>query len=354
VVAQNTSLTDEMHGQPAPAEGAPGSDAGGLLLAVDGLKVSFRKSNGELLPVIDAASLQVRANESVGLVGESGSGKTMLCRALLGTLGRHGAVVTAGRIMSGGKNLVGAPEAVWRRVRGREIGYVPQSSLAGLNPVLSIGTQVTESITAVRPVRGRELQREAIELLELVRIPRAEQILKERPHQLSGGMRQRVMIATALAQRPKLLVADEPTTALDVTTQREILTLLVRLRQELGMALILVTHDLAVIEEACESMLVMYAGAAVEAGSVALLTEAPRHPYTRALRTSRVDTAVKGRPLETIGGEPASVGKWPAGCRFAPRCPMAEESCRQGVQPQLRPIGRQQSACTFAERMEVG
>ena len=178
-------------------------------------------------------------------------------------------------------------------------------------------------------------------------------MLKERPHQLSGGMRQRVMIATALAQRPKLLVADEPTTALDVTTQREILTLLVKLRKELGMSLILVSHDLAVIEEVCDSMVVMYAGLAVEAGPVELLTRAPRHPYTRALRVSRVDTAVRGRPLETITGEPAAVGAWPAGCRFAPRCTMVEDSCRQGLQPQLRPVGRQLSACTFAERMEV-
>ncbi|MCX6028372.1 MAG: ABC transporter ATP-binding protein [Chloroflexi bacterium] len=324
-----------------------------LLVKVADLKVSFRKTGGQLLPVIDTASLTVHRDEAVGLVGESGSGKTMLCRALLGTLGRHAAVATAGSILCAGLNLVGAPEATWRRIRGREIGYVPQSSLAGLNPVLTIGTQLMESISCVRRMSGRELQREALELLDMVRIPRAKELLRERPHQLSGGMRQRVMIATALAQRPKLLVADEPTTALDVTTQREILTLLVKLRKELGMALILVSHDLAVIEEVCDSMVVMYAGLAVEAGPVELLTRSPRHPYTRALRVSRVDTAVRGKPLETITGEPAAVGAWPAGCRFAPRCALVQDSCRQGLQPQLRPMGRQQSACTFAERMEV-
>jgi len=324
-----------------------------VLLQVQDLKVSFQKSGGRLLPVIDAATLTVHRDEAVGLVGESGSGKTMLCRALLGTLGRHGAVATGGSILCGGRNLVGAPESTWRHIRGREIGYVPQSSLAGLNPVLTIGAQLAESISCVRRMAGRDLQREALQLLDMVRIPRAKQILGERPHQLSGGMRQRVMIATALAQRPKVLVADEPTTALDVTTQREILTLLVKLRRELGMSLILVSHDLAVIEEVCDSMVVMYAGLAVEAGAVELLTRVPRHPYTRALRASRVDTAVRGRPLETITGEPAAVGAWPAGCRFAPRCSLADDSCRQGLQPQLRPVGRQQSACIFADRMEA-
>ncbi len=344
-----TLQSEQMRGKPGAVEAAEDP----LLLRVQDLKVSFRKLGGQLLPVIDTASLTVHRDEAVGLVGESGSGKTMLCRAVLGTLGRHGAVVTAGSILCGGRELVGAPESAWRRIRGREIGYVPQSSLAGLNPVLTIGTQLDESIRCVRRTSGRDLQQQALELLDMVRIPRAKEMLKERPHQLSGGMRQRVMIATALAQRPKLLVADEPTTALDVTTQREILTLLVKLRKELGMSLILVSHDLAVIEEVCDSMVVMYAGLTVEAGPVELLTRIPRHPYTRALRVSRVDAAIRGKPLETITGEPAAVGAWPAGCRFAPRCALVEDSCRQGLQPQLRPVGRQQSACTFAERMEV-
>jgi len=323
------------------------------LVSVRSLKVSFRKSSGRLMPVIDAASLTIQRDEAVGLVGESGSGKTMLCRALLGTLGRHGAVVTGGSILWGDMDLVGAPESVWRRVRGREIGYVPQSSLAGLNPVLTVGAQLAESLSCVMNMDRRDLQHESLELLDMVRIPRAKELIKERPHQLSGGMRQRVMIATALAQRPKLLVADEPTTALDVTTQREILMLLVKLREELGMSLILVSHDLAVIEEVCDTMVVMYAGLTVEAGCVDLLTRSPRHPYTRALRLSRVDTAVRGRPLETITGEPVTVGAWPPGCRFAPRCALVEESCRHGTQPQLKSVGQQQSACLLAGQMEV-
>ena len=322
-----------------------------LLLKVEDLKVGLRKGHGEFLRIIDTASLTVAPDEAVGLVGESGSGKTMLCRTLIGTLQRHGVVIISGRVLLEGQDLTGAPESVWRRVRGREIGYVPQSSLAGLNPVLTVGTQLIEAITAVEPLDRREAKRRAVELLEQVRIPRAKRLLKERGHQLSGGMRQRVMIAAALAQRPRLLVADEPTTAVDVTIQREVLDLISKLRQELGMALILVSHDLAVIEEVCDSVVVMYAGATVEAGSVEAVTGAPRHPYTRALRASRVDTAVPGQDIEAIPGDPLSAGHWPQGCRFAPRCSLAQEDCRRGPQPALKPIARQLSACLYAERM---
>jgi oligopeptide/dipeptide ABC transporter ATP-binding protein len=329
----------------APAGGEP-------LLRLEDLQVAFRKGHG-LLPVINAANLTLRRDEAVGIVGESGSGKTMLCRSLIGTLPRHGAIVTSGRIWFAGRDLTAAPESAWRRVRGREIGYVPQSSLAGLNPVLTIKTQLIEAITAARPMSPREAVTEAVELLQLVRIPRAASVLEEHSHQLSGGMRQRVMIAAALAQRPALLVADEPTTALDVTVQKEILALIGRLRRELGMALILVSHDLAVIEEVCDSLMVMYAGASFETGPVELLARAPRHPYTRALRESRVDTAARDRPLEAIGGEPPTIGRWPAGCRFWPRCPMAQEPCRQGAQPPLRPVSRQLTACLYGEQMET-
>lgn len=325
--------------------------AGRMLLNIGNLKVSFRKSNGRLLPVIDAADLSVNADEAVGIVGESGSGKTMLCRAIIGTLSRHDAVITSGEILYQGRDLANAPESVWRQVRGREIGYVPQSSLAGLNPILTIGSQLVESIEVVRSIDAHEAERQAVELLEVVRIPRAKLLLNQRPHQLSGGMRQRVMIATALAQKPKLLIADEPTTALDVTTQREILTLLGKLREEFGMALILVSHDLAVVEEVCGRMMVMYAGATVETGAVGALNRTPRHPYTNALRVSRVDTATPGKDIDAIPGDSASVGSWPEGCRFWPRCTLAIEACRHGVQPPLRQMGLQQSACIRAELM---
>jgi oligopeptide/dipeptide ABC transporter ATP-binding protein len=325
------------------------------LLAIEDLKVCFRKERGRLLPVINPASLTLCDNEATGIVGESGSGKTMLCRALIGTLGRHGAVVTGGKMIFDGQDLANAPERVWRRVRGRQIGYVPQSSLAGLNPLLTIETQLVESITSVKNVGPSQARCEALELLETVRIPRARQVLGSRSHELSGGMRQRVMIAAAIAQQPKLLIADEPTTALDVTIQREILNLITSLRKDLGMALILVSHDLAVIEEVCDSVMVMYAGASVEAGPVSMLACAPRHPYTRALRVSRVDLTAPGQDLEAIPGEPVSVGSWPTGCRYWPRCPISDIDCQVDPHPRLACAGGQSSACIHTERMgELG
>jgi oligopeptide/dipeptide ABC transporter ATP-binding protein len=301
--------------------------------------------------IIDTANLSLTAHGAVGLVGESGSGKTMLCRSLLGTLGRRKAAVLSGSIWFGGRDLARAPEGDWRQVRGRQIGYVPQSSLAGLNPVLTVRTQLVEALTATRQMSRHDVEQRALELLDLVRIPRARYVLELRSHQLSGGMRQRVMLAAALAQEPRLLVADEPTTALDVTVQREILELIAGLRKELGMALVLVSHDLAIVEQVCERVVVMYAGATVEAGPVEAVVAGPRHPYTRALRLSRVDTAVPGQDLETIAGEPPSVGAWPPGCRFWPRCPLADDACRHGEQPPLQQVGGQLSACIHTDRM---
>jgi peptide/nickel transport system permease protein len=319
------------------------------LLDVRELRIGFIKDHGRVLPVVDAVSLALAPGEAVGIVGESGSGKSMFCRSLIGTLGRHGARVLSGSIVFDGRDLANATEARWRQVRGREIGYVPQSSLAGLNPVLTIGTQLIEALTATAGRSVDRAEREALRLLDLVRIPRAAAILRAHPNELSGGMRQRVMIAAALAGRPRLLVADEPTTALDVTVQREILTLIGDIRRELGMALILVSHDLAVIGEVCDSVLVMYAGAAVEWGRVGDVARAPHHPYTRALRASRIDAATPGQDIDAIEGEPPTLGAWPAGCRFWPRCPLAAEACRQGPQPELRALDRQLTACIRAE-----
>jgi oligopeptide/dipeptide ABC transporter ATP-binding protein len=322
------------------------------MLQVQDLCVSFRTPNGRLVPVIDTVNLTVGADQSVGLVGESGSGKTMLCRSLIGTLKRHGAVVTGGRILLDDQDLADADEQTWRKVRGRVIAYIPQSSLASLNPVLTIETQLVEAVAAVRPVSRAEGRVEALRLLELVRIPRAAQVLGQRSHELSGGMRQRVVIATALAQRPRLLIADEPTTALDVTVEHQILTLIDDLRAEFGMSLILVSHDLAVIDEVCDSVVVMYAGASVEAGALARFGTTQRHPYSHALRQSRVDSAEPGQALQTIGGETPSVGRWPDGCRFWPRCAFVAEACRTGRQPALVALDGQWTACIRAE--EIG
>ena len=326
-------------------------DVDSPILRVEGLRIGVPRRRGDLLSIVDTADFQLLRRQALGIVGESGSGKTMLCRALMGTLRRHGAMVASGRILYRDRDLAGADEKVWRRIRGRRIGYVPQSSLAGLNPVLKVRTQLTEAIHAAREVAAGEADDQALQLLELVRILRPDQVLEMRSHELSGGMRQRVMIAAALAQQPEILIADEPTTALDVTIQREILSLINRLRERLKMALIFVSHDLAVIEEVCDRVMVMYAGASVENGPLGEVVSNPRHPYTRALLASRVDLAVPGEDLETIPGDPASVGSWPIGCRFWPRCPLAEHDCREGAQPPLAPAGRQRTACLHHDRM---
>ena len=321
----------------------------GDLLQVSDLKVMVNAVDGGQLAFIDRANFSIGFEESLGIVGESGSGKSMLCRALIGTLGRYGAGVTAGSIMFEGAELASASGRAWRAVRGRRIGYIPQSSMAGLNPVLTVGTQMLEAITADTPLRGAEARTEAIRYLELVQLPRPAELMRKRSHELSGGMRQRVMIAAAIARKPVLLLADEPTTALDVSVQRDILAMLRELRAELGMSLVLVSHDLAVIEEVCDRVLVMYAGATVETGKVGDVVSVPQHPYTAALLGSRIESAARGTDLVTIAGEPPLAGAWPLGCRFWTRCPVAQDDCRIGLQPEMRVLGDRMTACLHAE-----
>lgn len=331
---------------PATQSGSPGEP----LLSVESLGVEFVRSGRPAITVISDASLEVEQNTAVGLVGESGSGKTMLCRTLVGTLRRHGARIAAGRILFRGEEIAHAPESAWRRLRGRSIGYIPQSSLAGLNPVLDVGTQLRQSIAAATGVRGRSADMKALELLDRVHMPRARTVLRQYAPELSGGMRQRVMIAAAIAQEPRLLIADEPTTALDVTVQAQILGLLVELREELGMALVFVSHDLSVIADVCDRVAVMYAGSIVEVSPLQQLGTDPRHPYTRALLASRVDDAIPGRDLLVIPGEPPALGQWPVGCRFAPRCPIAQADCQVGKQPNLAEVSSGHlSACLYAK-----
>jgi oligopeptide/dipeptide ABC transporter ATP-binding protein len=321
------------------------------LIEVDRLAIAYRRAGREPLQVVDSASFVVDAGSAVGLAGESGSGKTTVCRAIIGTLHRRGAFITSGRLQFDGVDLTAAPESVWKSVRGSQIAYIPQSSLAGLNPVLSVSTHLREALKR-DGVRGRrELERRSIELLETVHIARPAVVLGMRPHQLSGGMRQRVMIALALARRPRMLVADEPTTALDVSIQRQIIRLLRSIREDLGLALLLITHDLAVLEEMCDRLVVMYAGATVEAGSLTAVVDGPLHPYTRALIESRIDLALPGERIPAIGGDPAAPGAWGPGCRFAPRCAYVEARCLDGGQPPLLDVAHgQRSACLLATR----
>lgn len=338
-------------GVPRVDRGAARTDAGRPaddLLVVSGVSVALRRRTGETL-VVDSATFTLAANGALGVVGESGSGKSMLSRALIGTLPRYGGRVTRGSIRWQGRELVGLPEKAWRTIRGSEIGYVPQSSMAGLNPILPIGEQLLEAVSNGRRRADAEHRARVLELLDLVRIPRAKQVVGETSDQLSGGMRQRVVIAAALAQRPKLLILDEPTTALDVTVQAGILRLIADLRRELGMAVMLTSHDLAVIETVCDEVMTMYAGAVVEIGATGAVRGRPLHPYTKALMDSRVDGADPAKDLVTIPGEPPSTGNWPPGCRFWPRCPAAVDTCRDGGQPEMRAFGERWSACLRTE-----
>jgi len=323
---------------------------GSLLLAVNELSISLGGERAEDLPVVDRVSFTLSKTESLGVVGESGSGKSMLCRSMIGTLRRHGAAsVSSGSIKFDGIDLAGADEARFRSVRGRRIAYVPQSSLAALNPVVNIGNQL-RSVVEMYPDGSKDWRTRALELLEMVRIDRPATVLKQRPHQLSGGMRQRVMIAAALAGSPDLLIADEPTTALDASIQAQILHLLRQIQGELEMAMIFVSHDLATIQRMCDRTLVMYAGAVVEKGPTRQLLSDPIHPYTRALHAA-ASLDVK-RADELAQDDPPSVGNWPSGCRYAPRCAfraqLPSDDCTSGEQPLPSSVSEgRDSACLY-------
>jgi len=318
-------------------------------LEVDHLKIGLMREGAELR-IVDSATFALQPGASLGIVGESGSGKTMLCRSFTGTLGRYGVDVMGGRLEIAGHDLTHAEEKAWRPIRGRAVGYVPQSSLAGLNPVLTVETQLLEALhLGSRKLTKSDARAEARRLLDMVKIPRADSVLHERSHQLSGGMRQRVMIAAALALSPPLLVLDEPTTALDVTVQYEILVLIRQLREQLGMGLILVSHDLAVVEFLCSRVMTMYAGATVELAASESIRTRPRHPYTNALLHSRLGMAERGKDLVAIPGESPAVGSWPLGCRFWPRCAYAADACKVGDQPETRMVDRHLTACIRAE-----
>ena len=299
------------------------------LLRVDELTVRFRTEDGPVLAV-DAASFDVAAEEVLALVGESGCGKSVTALALTRLLPRNATV--AGTVTFDGTTLSALPESALREVRGRDVAYVFQEPMTSLNPVLTVGRQIGEVLRQHQKLHGAAARRRAIELLDLVGIPLPARRIGEYPHQLSGGMRQRVMIAMAVACRPRLLVADEPTTALDVTIQAGILDVLRDLRTEIGMAVLLITHDLGVVAEMCDRVAIMYAGRIVEQADVNTIFRAPQHPYTRALihATPRIGSSER---LETIAGQPPIVRGQVRGCLFAPRCPLVGDDC--AVEPAL-------------------
>ncbi|WP_197682268.1 ABC transporter ATP-binding protein [Jiangella sp. DSM 45060] len=304
---------------------------GDVVLETDRLAVALPGPAG-LVPVVHDATLTVGEGEIVGLAGESGSGKSLTAQALLNIL-PDGARVT-GRADFAGRDLLGLDDRGWREVRGNGIAMVFQDPSAALHPMLSVGRQLTEHMRAHFGMTRVAARRRAAELLDDVRIPDPERALKAYPHQFSGGMRQRVAIAIALACRPKLLIADEPTTALDVTVQAGILALLDRLRVETGLSVLFITHDLGVLSALSTRTYVFYAGRVMETGPTGSLLLDPRHPYTTALLRARPQD---GASLVPIPGSPVTPGEAPAGCPFGPRCTLHRDACDAAV-PALRPI----------------
>jgi len=305
------------------------------LLAVEDLRVCFRTEDG-LVRAVDGISLQLEPGGTLGIVGESGSGKTVAGLSILGLTRAQGAHVS-GRILFGGRDLLALDEQALRQVRGNEIAMVFQDPLSSLHPLYRVGAQIVEAIRAHRPVSKAAARARAIELLDMVGIPDPGRRVDAYPHELSGGMRQRVMIAMALSNEPRLLIADEPTTALDVTVQAQILALLRRLQDELAMALVLVTHDLGVVADMADQIAVMYAGQIVETASAEQIFDAPEHPYTWGLLQS-IPTLDGPREelLAPIPGSPPSPLAPPSGCRFHPRCPYAQPD-HALLEPPLEP-----------------
>ena len=302
------------------------------LLQVEGLAVEFA-ARGQTIRVVDGVGFSLDVGKSLGIVGESGCGKSVTALSLVGLLPPSVAQVVAGRAVFAGRDLLKLGESELRKVRGGQIGFVFQEPMTSLNPVFTIGDQVAEAVRAHRNVGRAAARALALELLERVRIDAPDQRMHDYPHQMSGGMRQRVMIAMALAGEPRLLIADEPTTALDVTIQLQIIDLLDELRRDLGMAVIVITHDLGVIAETADEVAVMYMGSIVERARVAQLFDDPQHPYTIGLLASMPVMSIGRGPLTAIEGSVPPPGQDPIGCRFATRCPLADRRCREARPP---------------------
>jgi peptide/nickel transport system ATP-binding protein/oligopeptide transport system ATP-binding protein len=315
---------------------------GDALLSVRGLRVAFGSPQHPLVAV-DGVDFDVGPGEVLGIAGESGSGKSVTLRAILRLI--HGPGRVSGEVQWHGRDLLTLPEEELRRVRGGEIGVIFQEPMTALNPVLTVGLQIRENLKEHTRLDGPGRRKRAIELMDHVGIPAAKSRLEDYPHQFSGGMRQRAMIAIALASNPQLLLADEPTTALDVTIQDQILKLILRLRSEMNMSVILVTHDLGVIAQSCDRLAVMYAGRLVETGPVAALFRQPRHAYTLGLLNSVPRAGQLRQPLASIPGQPPLLSKLPTGCAFAPRCRFVLPACGEAPPPLVEVAPDHRSAC---------
>jgi oligopeptide transport system ATP-binding protein len=325
----------------------------GLLLEVDDLRVEFRTRYG-VAKAINGVSFDLREGETLAILGESGSGKSVTAQAIMGILDSPPGFVTGGEIRYCGKNLLTLSDKRHREIRGPEISMVFQDALSALNPVFPVGWQIAEMFRKHRGMNRSDSLERAVKLMQRVQIPAAKERVKAYPHQFSGGMRQRIMIAMAIALDPAVLIADEPTTALDVTVQAQIMGLLQELQEERQMGLVLITHDLGVVADVADRIAVMYAGRIMERAEVFSLYRAPAHPYTKGLLESIPRLDQKGQQLAAIGGLPPNLMRIPPGCEFHPRCRYAQDICRTD-RPELREVapGRE-SACHFAEEILNG
>ncbi len=331
---------------PGAAGALTASDSGsaGPLLEVDRLSVSFASEDG-WIPVVEDVSLAIPAGATIGLVGESGCGKSVTAMSIMRLLPTPPARIAGGGIHFDGTDLLAIEEAEMRHLRGDRIGMIFQEPMTSLNPTLTIGFQIAEVLRLHRATSGAAARQAAIDILGQVGVGPAARRVDQYPHQLSGGMRQRVMIAMALVCRPALLIADEPTTALDVTIQAQILDLLRRLQREMGMAILLITHDLGVVAETCDTVVVMYAGRVVEQAPVRALFGKPRHPYTQGLLAAAPSRATRGTRLRAIPGTVPAAGRRGAGCRFAERCGRALDRCRSEMPVLVEQAPGHSAAC---------
>ncbi|WP_432161199.1 ABC transporter ATP-binding protein [Streptomyces sp. NRRL F-5630] len=317
-----------------------------MLLEVRDLHVEFATRDG-VVKAVNGVSYDVDAGETLAVLGESGSGKSVTAQAIMGILDTPPGRIPSGEILFEGQDLLRMKEDRRRRVRGAEIAMIFQDALSSLNPVLTVGQQLGEMFTVHQGLSRKDARAKAVELMERVRIPAAKERVRQYPHQFSGGMRQRIMIAMALALEPKLIIADEPTTALDVTVQAQVMDLLAELQREYHMGLILITHDLGVVADVADKIAVMYAGRIVETAPVHEIYRAPAHPYTEGLLQSIPRLDRKGRELYAIKGLPPNLLHVPDGCSFNPRCPRTRERCLHDDPPLYEVSPTRASACHY-------
>ncbi|MFH8880570.1 ABC transporter ATP-binding protein [Streptomyces californicus] len=317
-----------------------------MLLEVRDLHVEFHTREG-VAKAVNGVDYSVAEGETLAVLGESGSGKSVTAQAIMGILDMPPGKIAGGEILFKDQDLLKLKPEERRRIRGQEMAMIFQDALSSLNPVLTVGQQLGEMFVVHRGMSRKDAKARSVELMDRVRIPAAKERVNQYPHQFSGGMRQRIMIAMAMALEPSLIIADEPTTALDVTVQAQVMDLLAELQREYNMGLILITHDLGVVADVADKIAVMYAGRIVETAPVHEIYKAPAHPYTKGLLRSIPRLDQKGRELYAIKGLPPNLTRIPPGCAFNPRCPIARDVCRTDVPPLYEVDARRRSACHF-------